>query len=122
MPNNMKAVREAAVKGDARARLATEIFTRTIKKALGGFIALMGGIDAVVFAGGIGEHDARSRAEIIAGMQGLGISINSELNEVRGDAVRLVSASDSSTKVLVVPTKEDWMIAIHVRRMVRPVN
>jgi acetate kinase len=73
MPNDMKAVREAAAKGDARARLATEIFTRTVKKALGGFIALMGGIDAVVFAGGIGEHDARSRAEIVAGMQGLGI-------------------------------------------------
>ncbi len=77
----------------------------------------MGGIDAVVFAGGIGEHDTRSRAEIVAGMQSLGILINSELNEVRGDAVRLVSASDSSTAVLVVPTKEDWMIAIHVSRM-----
>jgi acetate kinase len=117
MPNDMKAVREAAAKGDARAKLATEIFTRAVKKALGGFIALMGGIDAVVFAGGIGEHDARSREEIVAGMQGLGISVNSGLNEAWGDAVRVVSASDSLTSVLVVPTKEDWMIAIHVRQM-----
>jgi acetate kinase len=117
MPNDMKAVREAAAKGDARARLATEIFTRSVKKALGGFIALMGGIDAVVFAGGIGEHDVRSRAEIVAGMQGLGISINSQLNEAGIDAVRVVSASDSLTAVLVVPTKEDWMIAMHVRQM-----
>jgi acetate kinase len=117
MPNDMKAVREAAAKGDARAILAAEIFTRSVKKALGGFIALMGGIDAVVFAGGIGEHDARSRAEVVAGMQSLGISINSVLNEAASDAVRVVSASDSLTKVLVVPTKEDWMIAMHVRGM-----
>jgi acetate kinase len=122
MPNDMKAVREAAAKGDARARLATEIFTRSVKKALGGFIALMGGIDAVVFAGGIGEHDVQSRTEIAAGMQGLGISINSELNEAGGDAVRVVSASDSLTAVLVVPTKEDWMIAMHVRQMADSVN
>jgi acetate kinase len=117
MPNDMKAVREAAEKGDARAKLAAEIFTRSVKKALGGFIALMGGIDAVVFAGGIGEHDGRSRAEIVAGMESLGISINSELNEVRGDAVRGVSASDSLAAVIVVPTKEDWMIAMHVREL-----
>ena len=65
MPNDMKAVRTAAAKGDARARLAVEIFTRSVKKAVGGFVALMGGVDAVVFAGGIGEHDARSRAEIL---------------------------------------------------------
>ena len=122
MPNDMKGVREAAAKGDARARLATEIFTRTVKKALGSYIALMGGIDAVVFAGGIGEHDARSREEIVSGLQGLGISIHSELNEVGGDAVRLISASDSLTKVLVVPTKEDWMIAIHVREMAGSAN
>jgi acetate kinase len=122
MPNDMKAVREAAAKGDKRASLATAIFTRSVKKALGGFIALMGGIDAVVFAGGIGEHDARSREEIVAGMEGLGISMNSELNEGGGDAVRAVSASDSLTAVLVVPTKEDWMIAIHVRQMAGPVN
>jgi acetate kinase len=117
MLNDMKAVREAVVKGDAQASLAVEIFTRSVKKALGGFIALMGGIDAVVFAGGIGEHDTRSRSEILAGMSGLGISVNSELNGAGGDAVRQISASDSVTAVLVVPAKEDWMIAMHVHRM-----
>jgi acetate kinase len=119
MPNDMKAVREATEKGDARARLAVEIFTRSVKKAVGGFVALMGGVDAVVFAGGIGEHDARSRAEILDGMGSLGISINSVLNEAEGDAVRRLSASDSVATVLVVPAKEDWMIAVHVDRMAR---
>ena len=117
MPNDMKAVREAVAKGDMRARLAVEVFTRSVKKALGGFVALMGGVDAVVFAGGIGEHDSRSRMEIAGGVQDMGISINSELNEAKGDAVRRLSASDSVAAVLVVPAKEDWMIAVHVARM-----
>jgi acetate kinase len=117
MPNDMRAVREAAIAGDARARLAVEIFTRSVKKALGGFVALMGGVDAVVFAGGIGEHDSRSRTEITGGLQDMGISINSELNEAKGDAVRRLSASDSVAAVLVVPAKEDWMIAVHVACM-----
>ena len=117
MANDMKAVRETADKGDARAKLAVEIFTRSVKKAVGGFIALIGGVDAVVFAGGIGEHDARSRAEILGGMEVFGILMNSERNEASGDAIRLLSASDSVPMVLVVPAKEDWMIAVHVQRM-----
>jgi acetate kinase len=117
MPNDMKAVREAAAQGDAKAKMAVEIFTRSLKKAVGGFVALMGGVDAVVFAGGIGEHDARSRLEILDGMESFGISINSALNESGGDAVRRVSASDSAAMVLVVPAKEDWMIALHVESM-----
>ena len=122
MANDMKAVREAAAKGDVRARLAVDVFTRTVKKAIGGFVALMGGVDAVVFAGGIGEHDARSRAEILGGMESLGISINSQLNEAPGDAVRRLSASDGAAAVFVVPAKEDWMIAMHVSSMARQGN
>ncbi len=122
MPNDMKAVRDAVAKGDARAKLAAEIFTRSVKKAVGGFVALMGGVDAVVFAGGIGEHDVKSREEILNGLEGMGISINSELNGAKSDALRQVSASDSVTAVLVVPAKEDWMIAVHVERMARSVE
>jgi acetate kinase len=79
----------------------------------------MGGVDAVVFAGGIGEHDARSRAEIAGGLEGIGISVNSQLNEAKGEAVRRLSASDSLAAVFVVPAKEDWMIAVHVSGMAR---
>jgi acetate kinase len=119
MPNDMKAVREAVARGDARANLAVEIFTRSVKKAVGSFIALMGGVDAVVFAGGIGEHDPKSREEILNGLEGLGVSINSELNSAKDDALRRLSASQSQTAVLVVPAKEDWMIAVHVEHMAR---
>jgi acetate kinase len=119
MPNDMKAVREAEAKGDGKATLAIEIFTRSVKKAVGGFVALMGGVDAVVFAGGIGEHDARSREEIVGGLECFGISIDSALNEAKGEAMRRVSASESVAKVYVVPAKEDWMIAVHVDCMAR---
>jgi acetate kinase len=122
LPNDMKAVREAAAKGDARAKLAVEIFTRSVKKAVGGFVALMGGVDSVVFAGGIGEHDARSRAEILGGLESFGISVDSVRNEDSGEAARRLSASDSLPMVLVVPAKEDWMIAVHVGRMMRSRN
>jgi acetate kinase len=119
LPNDMKAVRDAAAKGDARAKLAAEIFTRSVKKAVGSFAALMGGVDAMVFAGGIGEHDVKSREEILNGLESFGISINSELNHAKSAALRRISASDSVTAVFVVPAKEDWMIAVHVERMAR---
>jgi acetate kinase len=122
MPNDMKAVREVAAKGDARAKLAVEVFTRSVKKAVGGFVALMGGVDAVVFSGGIGENDARSRAEIAGGLESFGISMNSERNQAKSDAIRRVSASESVTQVIVVPAKEDWMIAVHVERMARSLD
>lgn len=122
LPNDMRSVREAAAKGDAKATLAVEIFTRSVKKAVGGFVALMGGVDAVVFAGGIGEHDAQSRVEILRGLESFGISVNSARNEDSSDAIRRISASDSVPIVLVVPAKEDWMIAIHVEHMMRSRN
>jgi acetate kinase len=119
LPNDMRGVRQAAEKGDRRALLALEIFTRSIKKAIGGFIALMGGVDAVVFTGGIGEHDARSRVEILAGLEESGIVVDAGLNDAGGEGVRRVSASDSRTAVFVVPAKEDLMIAVHVDGMAR---
>lgn len=122
MSNDMKAVREAAAKGDERAKLATEVFTRSVKKAIGGFIALMGGLDALVFTGGIGEHDAQSRQQIAGGLENLGISMNSDRNESKDTTVRCVSASDATTAILVVLAKEDWMIAVHVSHLAQAKN
>lgn len=119
LPNDMKEVREAAERGNQRAVLALEIFTRSVKKVIGGFIALMGGVDAIVFAGGIGENDARSRTEILGGLETLGAFVDSGLNVGQEEGVRRISASESKTAIFVVPTKEDLMIAVHVDRMVR---
>ncbi|WP_213804906.1 acetate/propionate family kinase [Granulicella sp. dw_53] len=116
MANDMKAVREAAGKGDERALLAVEVFTRSIRKAIGGFCWLMGGLDAIVFAGGIGEHDAASRAEILRGLEGLGVELDHAANEAHGDGVRRVSGT-FPIAVYVVPAEEDLMIAVHVAEM-----
>ncbi len=69
--------------------------------------------------GGIGEHDAQSRVDILSGMENLGISMNFERNQAGGNAMRRVDASESKTKVFVVPAKEDWMIAVHVKELAR---
>jgi acetate kinase len=119
LPNDMREVRKAAAEGNEQAKLAVAIFTRSVKKAMGGFIALMGGVDAIVFAGGIGEHDVQSRTEILDGMREMGILVNKELNDAKGSRLRRINASESKATILVVPTKEDLMIAVHVDRMVR---
>jgi acetate kinase len=116
LPNDMKEVRKAGREGNGAAILALKVFTRSIRKAIGGFAWLMGGLDAIVFTGGIGEHDAATRAEVLSGDEA---SINSSLNEEKSDGVRRISASDSKTAVFVAPAEEDLVIALHVKRMIQ---
>jgi acetate kinase len=116
LPNDMKAVGKATKEGNAQAALALKVFTRGIRKAIGSFAWLMCGLDAIVFTGGIGEHDAETRAEVLSGSE---VSIDSSLNEAKSDGVRRISASDSKTAVFVVPAQEDLVIALHVKRMVQ---
>ena len=96
--------------------MALKVFTRGIPKTIGGFAWLMSGLGAIVFTGGIGKHDAETRAEVLSGSE---VSINSSLNEAKGDGVRLISASDSRTAVFAVPAQENLVIALHVKRMLR---
>ena len=120
MPNDVQAMRAAADTGNADARLALKVFTRSITKAIGGYCFLLGGLDAIVFAGGIGEHDAATRAEVLAGLEGLGIALQAEPITVGGDIQRIsahVSAKASHTTVFIIPAQEDRMIALHVARM-----
>ncbi len=88
-----------------------------MRKAIGGFAFLMGGADALVFTGGIGEHDAATRAEVLAGLEVLGIVLDEGVNAGNGNGLRAVSAGGSRTVVYVVPAQEDRMIAWHVGKM-----
>ena len=123
LPNDMKAVREAAARGDVRARLAVAVFVRSVRKVVGGFAWLMGGLDAIAFTGGIGENDAASRAEILEGLDGLGVVMNSAANSapnsMTGEAMGRIDTSESKTAIFVVPAQEDRIIALHVERMAR---
>jgi acetate kinase len=119
MENDVKAIREASANGDARATLALKVFTRSVAKAMGGFSWLLGGLDTIVFAGGIGEHDPNSRAEIAGGLAALGVNIDPALNQAAASGIQPISSQDSPTAVLVVPAREDQMIAVHVEQMAR---
>jgi len=117
MANDMKAVRTAAASGDVKAVLAVEVFVRSVRKAIGGFAFLMGGLDAVVFTGGIGEHDEATRREVLAELGGVGIVLDDGANALTTKGLRRVSGDYSATGVFVVPAEEDWMIASHVGEM-----
>jgi acetate kinase len=116
MKNDVKAMRAAADVGDAQATLALRIFARSVTKALGAFFFLMCGLDAIVFAGGIGEHDAATRAEVLAGLDALGIQLAVEPRPTEDEVCR-VSTEESAIAVYVVPADEDETIAMHVMRM-----
>jgi acetate kinase len=119
LPNDMRAVRKAAAAGNTDAKLAIEVFCRSVKKAIGAYAWLLGGLDALVFTGGIGEHDVQSRAEILRELESCGIVLDAAANQAGGDELRRVSASNSEVAVWVVTAQEDRMIAVHVRQMER---
>jgi acetate kinase len=119
LPNDMRAVRKAAAAGNTEARLAIEIFTRTVRKAIGGFSWLLGGLDAVVFTGGIGEHDVQSRIDIVQGLENCGVMLDTAANAAGGDDLRRVSGPGSQVAIWVVTAQEDRMIAVHVKQMER---
>lgn len=115
LSNDMRDLREAIKNGNEKARLAVDKFTWTIAKWIGSFYAELGGLDMLVFTGGIGENDIASRAEICAGLGALGIVIDPTRNNVRGEA--LISANNSKVAVRVIPPAEDLMIVNHVVRL-----
>jgi acetate kinase len=115
LSSDMRELREAIAQGNAMARLAVDKFTWTIAKWIGSFVAELGGLDMLVFTGGIGENDIASRAEICVGLGVQGIVLEAERNNVRGAAV--ISAADSPVTVRVIPPAEDLMIVNHVVRL-----
>lgn len=115
LSNDMRDLREAIKEGNAKARLAVDKFTWTIAKWIGSYFAELGGLDMLVFTGGIGENDIASRAEICAALGALGIVLDPVRNNVRGEAV--ISAENSPVKVRVIPPAEDLMIVNHVVRL-----
>jgi acetate kinase len=116
LSNDMRDLREAINNGNAKARLAVDKFVWTIQKWIGGYVAELGGLDMLVFTGGIGENDIASRAEICKGLGVLGIVLDAKRNDVRGEAV--ISVEGSPVTVRVIPPAEDLTIVNHVLRMV----
>ena len=115
LTNDMRALRQAIAEGNKDARLAVDEFTYSIRKFIGSYVAALGGLDMLVFTGGIGENDAATRSEVCSGLESLGILLDPALNNARGET--RISASGSPVSVLVIPPAEDLMIVNHVCRM-----
>jgi len=102
---------EAAAQGNERAQLALDKFIYEVKKFIGSYATVMGGVDAIVFTAGIGENSIDMREKICEGLEYMGVKIDPEKNNVRGKEVD-VSAADSKVKIFVIPTNEELMIAM----------
>lgn len=109
--NDMRAIHAKAEQGDAPAKLALAMYAYRIKKYIGAYFAVLGHIDALVFTGGIGENDAWLRQTCCAGLNGLGIAIDPNLNAAPARPTATVSPRSSPVTVLVATTNEELEIA-----------
>jgi len=103
--------------GDKKATYAFEVFTYRIKKYIGAYTAAMGGVDAVVFTGGIGENSADVRTACCSGMDFFGIAVDESLNS-SPEREKFISPAGARTPVLVIPTNEELVIAIDTMKIV----
>lgn len=115
--SDMRDIENAANDGNHRAQLALEMFAYRAKKYIGAYTAAMGGVDLIVFTGGIGENDPETRKRILNGLQFLGIALNEEKMGIRGKETML-TIPESNVKVMVVPTDEEMMIAMDTYKLV----
>jgi acetate kinase len=107
--SDFRDLEEAADKGNHRAQLALDIFHRSVSKTVASYFAVLGGADAIVFTAGVGENAPGTRAEIVAPLECLGITIDPEKNAVRGTVD--ITGKNSKTRVFVIPTNEELVIA-----------
>ena len=109
--SDMRDLENAAAEGNHRAEVALKMYSYRVKKYVGAYAAAMGGIDLIIFTGGIGENDAATRAGVMEGLGFLGIDFDFEKNKgIRGKEIELTKPG-SKVKVMVIPTNEELMIA-----------
>ncbi|MDF2443960.1 MAG: acetate kinase [Subtercola sp.] len=108
---DMRDVVEASDAGDEAAALALNVYLHRLKHYVGSYIAVLGGVDAIVFTAGVGENSVVVRGRALAGLERLGIRIDPQRNESGERGPRLISTDDSAVAVLVVPTNEELEIA-----------
>lgn len=95
---------------NARARLAFEALCYSVKKYIGSYIAVLGGIDVLVFTGGIGENSSRLRKKVCEGLEFLGLELDLDQNDLP-KSERLISKDGSGIKIMIIPTNEEIIVA-----------
>jgi acetate kinase len=116
--SDMRELRAAIATGNERAKLALDIFIYRIKKYIGAYAAALGGVDILMFTGGIGENVDLVREQVCKDLEFMGIKIDTAKNlEIHGDEA-IISTPDSKVTVMVVPTDEEYMIASDTMKIV----
>lgn len=118
--SDMRDVEKAAEEGNKRAIVTLEMYYYRIKKYIGAYAAAMGGVDAIVFTGGVGENDPATRLLTTKGLEFMGIKFDNSKNAGLRGKEAIISADDSNVKVLVVPTNEELVIALDTYEIVEP--
>ena len=108
--SDFRDIETAANQGNEDCRLALDKFAYEVKKYIGSYTTVLGGLDCLVFTAGVGENSATMRASICEGLEYLGIKLDPEKNNTRGEEA-IISAADSKVTVWVIPTNEELMIA-----------
>ena len=108
--SDMRELEAAVAAGNPKAILAEKMYFYRIKKYTGAYAAALGGVDIILFTGGVGENQANCRSEVCEGLEFMGVKIDLEKNKVRGEEA-IISADDSKVTVAVIPTDEELMIA-----------
>ena len=116
--SDMRDIEEAAKNGNERAQLALRMYNYRIKKYIGSYAAAMGGVDVIVWTAGVGENQISTRMEACSGLEFLGVKMDAEANNCRGEE-KLISAPDSKVQVWVVPTDEEIVIARDTMELVQ---
>ena len=109
---------DAIADGNDRAKAALQAFVHRVVTYVGGYVAVMNGVDAIVFTAGIGENDKKVRSAVCRNFGYLGVAIDEGKNNIRGEET-IISTPDSKVKVLVVPTNEELMIARETEALVK---
>jgi acetate kinase len=117
--SDMREIEKAVADGHKRAKYAFDIFCYRVKKYIGAFAAAMGGVDAIVFTGGIGENSNLVRAEVCKNMEFLGIELDEEKNDKKETEI---SKPASRVKVLRIPTNEELVIALDTAKIVSEIS
>ena len=108
--SDMRELEAAVNEGNERAILTEKMYFYRIKKYIGAYAAALGGVDIILFTGGVGENQASCRAAVCDGLEFIGVKLDPERNKARG-VETVLSADDSKVKVVLIPTDEELMIA-----------
>ena len=109
--SDMREITAAAKQGNEKAILSLEMYEQRITKYVGAFAAEMGGVDIIVFTGGVGEHQSSTRANVCKPLRFIGVEIDDAANDANNGDEGIISTPNSAVKVVVIPTDEEYMIA-----------